>query len=85
MAISNPVRTGIDYGVDLPGLIPPYLEREAARFALYNWSNWIELDPMERAACVAHYRLSKMVDMHVEDAIARKIKSQSNSGNQGRP
>lgn len=83
MSISNPVRTGIDYGVEILGLIPPYLEREAARFALYNWSNWIELDPMERAACVAHYRLSKMIDMHVEDAIARKIKSQSNSGNQG--
>ena len=83
MSISNPVRTGIEYGVEIPGLIPVYIEREAARFALYNWSDWIELDPMERAACVAHYRLSKMVDMHVEDAIARKIKS--NTGNQGRP
>lgn len=85
MTISNPVRTGIDYGVEIEGLIPVYMEREAARFALYNWSDWIELDPMERAACVAHYRISKMVDMHVEDAIGRKMKADAQKGNRGTP
>jgi len=40
---------------------------------------------MERAACVAHYRISKMVDMHVEDAIGRKMKSDAQKGNKGMP
>ncbi len=76
--IANPVRTGIDYGVEIPGLIPPYMEREAARFALYNWSDWCDLDPMERAACVAHYRLHGMIEMHTEDAISREMKKKAN-------
>ena len=74
MGIANPVQTRIDYGVEIEGLVPLYIEREAARFALYNWSSWIDLDAMERAACVAHYRLNAMVNMHTEDAIARAMK-----------
>ena len=74
MAISNPVRTGISFGREFGGLIPAFEEREVARFALYNWIDWLQLDPTERAACVAHYRLSNMVTMHSEDAVSREIK-----------
>lgn len=83
MTIANPVRTGIDYGVEIEGLVPLYVEREAARFTLYNWSEWIDLDPMERAACVAHYRLHDMIEMHIQDAISREVKKRSTLGYQG--
>ncbi len=83
MRIANPVQTRIEYGGGIPGCIPLYIEREAARFSLYNWSDWCGLDPMERATCVAHYWLHGLVKLHTEDAIARKVNNIRPPSNQG--
>lgn len=46
-------------------LIPEYEAREAARFNLYKWSEWIELDGMDRARCVAYYRIHLSIEEHI--------------------
>ncbi len=69
MGIKHPVETGIRLGTQLSSAIPPYEEREAARFSLYNWTAWQELSSGEKAMAVAHYRLHHMIDTHQQDAL----------------
>lgn len=52
-------------------------EWEAMRFAGYNERAWLELEPDERAIAVAHYRLHDLVEMHKEDALAERVKRES--------
>ena len=62
------------YGGSLPGLVPEFEEREAAVFCHFNWSEWRLLHWWERARNVAHFRLHNLVNLHKNDAVARKIK-----------
>ena len=66
--------TGIGFDALAPGLVPPFEEREAAVFAHYNWSAWQRLTPQERAECVAHYRLHRLVEAHQQDAVNAAVK-----------
>lgn len=50
------------------GLVAEYEEREAAKAAFVPWNVYIEMPPSERAALVAHYRVSRLVEMHANDA-----------------
>jgi len=63
----------------LPDLVPVYEEREASRFSGYTPTAWRDLPHEERAMCVAHYRVHKMVEMHKELAVINEMKRRSKS------
>lgn len=75
--LARRVNTGISIQA-MPGVVPEYEEREAAVFAHYNWSDWCSLDWTERANAVAHYRLHSLIESHVNEAVERAQKRQSN-------
>ncbi len=84
--LKNAVPTGIDHEPILPELVPLYQEREAAKFSLYNWTDWRNLSPTERGLAVAHYRISHVIGLHQQDAVdhhveVRKRKQQAGSRN----
>lgn len=69
-----------------PGTLPVtigawYERREAARFSLYRWHEFLELPPEEQAGVVAYYRtynkLQALIGQHQEQAmkIAAKPKA----------
>lgn len=64
------MRTGIQYGTSVRGLVPELEEREAAIFAGYRWREWLELPRYERADGVAHLRLHHLIALHGQDAVA---------------
>lgn len=77
--LRHSVRTGISF--DDPrtsvGLIAEYEEREAATHAGYTWHEWDSLDPSDRAAAVAHLRLSRQISLHSNDAVMRDSEAKS--------
>lgn len=70
------VNTGIGVEPLLPGFVPEYECREAAAFAHYNWVSWLELTNVERVRTIAHYRVHRMVDQHVQHAIQQHAEMQ---------
>lgn len=64
--------TGIEIRGPIPGLLPEYEEREAARFGRYTWSTWCALPRDERVHGVAYYRVNLLIQIHVSEASARK-------------
>ena len=72
--LSETVTTGIEFDALAPGLVPAFEEREAAVFGYYTWSAWQRLTPQERAECVAHYRLHRLVEAHRQDAVNAAMK-----------
>lgn len=72
-ALRRVITTGIEFRRLLPELVPLYEEREAAIFSHYNFTEWQALDYSEKAMAVAHYRLSRLVSIHEEDAKQRAI------------
>lgn len=62
------------YNALIPGLVPEVEERDAARFNGYTWSDWRKLAYDERVTGVAYYRLSRLVDMHREEAVSSEMK-----------
>lgn len=62
------VETGIEYGILIPGLVPPYEEREACIFAGYTMAAWRLLGWMDKADAVAHFRLHHAIRLHSEEA-----------------
>ena len=81
--IRHGVRTGLSFGRLLPGMVPLYEELEAMRFAGYNQLAWQELGPDERAESVAHYRMHQLVEMHKEDAVAERMKRETEKTHHG--
>ena len=53
----------------MPGFVPEYEEREAARFGLYNWTQWQFLDRNEKASIIAQRRMSNLISLHQDDAV----------------
>jgi hypothetical protein len=51
----------------IPGTIPEYTEREAARFNGYTWSEWGALTHGERVHGVAFHHVSVLVNLHAEE------------------
>lgn len=58
-------------------MVPEFEEREAARFGLCTWSEWSALPREERVHGVAHYRLRRLIDLHVAEAAMRLTRQQS--------
>jgi hypothetical protein len=67
----------IAYNGTLADEIPEYECREAARFALYNWTEWQDLSVYERAAVIAHYRESNRMEANLSDASEKASKNKS--------
>ncbi len=65
--------TGILIGSQFAGTIPAYEEREAARFGLYNWTEWRLLNNDDKAMAVAHYRINGMISLHQQDAVNNEM------------
>ena len=60
--------TGIVYAVLAPGLVPLY-EQDAARVeAGYTLPAWRAADWRDRAREIAHYRVRRLIALHVQDA-----------------
>lgn len=60
--------------------IPEYECREAARFALYNWTQWQDLAVHERAAVIAHYRESNRIEANLSDASEKASNKKQGGG-----
>lgn len=69
LRIKHSVTTGILIGTQFAGTIPAYEEREAARFGLFNWTEWRLLNTDDKAMAVAHYRVHSMITLHQQDAV----------------
>lgn len=67
------INTGIRIDSNVPGFVPEYEEREAARFGLYSWTQWQALNVTERANSVAHFRMNKLITLHQEDAVGTEM------------
>lgn len=65
------ITTGISYRINLPDLVPPYEEYAAMIHANYNTLEWLTLASYEKAQAVAFYRLSKLISLHEQDAVAK--------------
>jgi len=71
--IRHSVNPGISYGRLIPILVPLYEEQEALRYANYNYREWRKLEPWERALGVAHYRYSRLIKLHGQDALSDEM------------
>ena len=77
------VATGIEYRTRLPGLVPEFEEREAARFGHYTWVAWQQLTYEDRAFGVAHYRTHILVELHQNDAQSKELERRQRNAQQG--
>jgi hypothetical protein len=68
----------------MPGVIPEFIQREAARFALYRWGDFEALPVSERNAIIAHYRGNRLIEMHESEAIGEDMDRRSRSSGNGR-
>jgi hypothetical protein len=73
------VSTGISFEDDLPGAIPEYIEREAARFGGYRWHEWEALPVAARNHGIAHYRAYRLIEMHESEAVSEGMERQRNA------
>ncbi len=74
--LDEPIGTfRIDNGIPLT-IGPWYERREAARFALYRWDEFEQLNGEDQSAIVAHYRMhnriTAMVEKHQEQRLRLK-------------
>lgn len=74
--LSQGVETGISYGLDL-GYVSEFEEREAAVYCNYSPVEFYGLPLEERARCVAQWRLRRLVDNHIEDAVIQAAQRKS--------
>lgn len=75
--MTQAVRSGITFAERIPGAVPEYLEREAARFGLYTWQEWLALPLAERVYGVAHYRMHNLIELHEGEAMNAHIEERS--------
>lgn len=79
------VSTGISFE-GMPGVVNEYIQREAARFALYRWGDFEALPVSERVRIIAHYRGNRLIEMHESEAIGEDMDRHARaSGRQSRP
>lgn len=68
------VKTGIGYTTLIPGFVPPYEEYDAMVEANYTEAEWETLNWETRAKVLAHYRLARLIELHQNDAVSKKMK-----------
>lgn len=70
MHLKQRLRSGIAFE-GRPDLVPEFEAREACVYTNYTWDRWQELDWLERATCVAQYRMHNLIDAHMNDAVTK--------------
>lgn len=58
-------------------LVPVYEEQEALRYANYTPTEWHDLPYQDKAFCIAHYRFSKLIALHGNDAVSDKMEQEA--------
>ena len=71
--VKHGVNPNITKGSRLPNLVPIFEEQEALRYANYNYGEWKVLPYWEKALHVAHYRYSRLIRLHGNDAINDRL------------
>lgn len=77
--LKYPLQRQVDAGIRqsaIVGMVSEFECREAARFCLYNWATWLELDDGERIMSVAYYRLHNALEANVSDAHMKHMEMQ---------
>lgn len=64
-------------------MVHEYEEREAASFALIPWRDWCKQERGERAAGIAHFRLHRLIEAHVSDAVTTAMKRRNRQAANG--
>lgn len=62
-------------GISIIPVVPEYEAREAAVYCHYNYTEFLELDPFERAKCVAQYREHFRIEANMSDAAESSSRS----------
>lgn len=81
--LNQGVKTGIFQTALIEGLVPEIEEREAAIFCGYTWKEWLEFDlsdPIDRwnrVSGIAHYRIHKIIQSNMDDAVNEHVDRQS--------
>lgn len=74
-----PRRLEVGISIDTqPGFVPEYEVREAAVYTRHSTIEWNALDPIEQAACVAHYRMHLLIESHVNEAVHKHSERERN-------
>lgn len=72
------IATGIEVTAPVAGAVPEYDQREAARFSLFSWTEYLALPRKEQINVIAYHRAHKLVEAHshaaVEAAAARQAR-----------
>jgi hypothetical protein len=63
--------SGVSLTQIVPGTVPEYEEREAARFGGYTWRDWERMPTLSRVRTIAHRRVMILIDMHHADRARR--------------
>ncbi len=71
------VNTGITIDPLTEDTVPEFECREAARYCNYSPAGFWRLPREERAACVAQYRISRLIELHAQDAANAKVELES--------
>lgn len=71
LQLPDRVDVGIRWAVRLPGCVPVWEEREAARFTGMTWAQWLESDEWDRACAVAQLRTYNATQAHAQQALNR--------------
>lgn len=69
MPLSQGIETGITFSRVIPELVSELEEREAAKALLWTWTEWSNLPRDERVDALAHYRLTRLIAAHENDAL----------------
>lgn len=75
-SVKNAVRTEIEIVSEIEGWVSELELREAAVYCHYTPERFFELPWRERAASVAQYRLHRLIELHSEDAVNRKVEQE---------
>lgn len=73
--IVNEVQIDIRYHRIHPNIVPEYEVREAAIYGHYNWDEFVGLDRVEKALCLAQFRVHHRIDNVVQQEITSYTKS----------
>lgn len=56
-------------------MVPELEERDGAMFSGYTWNQWRDLPYGDRVYGIAHFRLSRLIQLHISDAEYRAQES----------
>lgn len=74
------IPTGITVTGPVAGVVPEYDLREAARFSLYNWTEFCALPRREQINVIAYYRANKLVEAHSHAAVEAAASARARRG-----